>query len=222
MNNLSKLTYGIFCFALCASLSSAPVFSAKAQEQAEAAQEAGGALAAMEKAHGVDVLPASSLKEGQPGVDADQITDPTLKMTPDKSELIRLDRDANLISIGNPAHLSIMADTARTLVLVPQAPGTTFFTVLDSDGNVIMQRHVIVASPKEKYLRIRSNCAADDKGCQTTRVFYCPDMCHEISVTTAQAQSSAGAETTNSGSSGQSATSSAEPGPGPDPSGQAE
>ena len=42
-----------------------------------------------------------------------------------------------------------------------------------------MQRHVIVASPKEKYVRIRKSCASS-KGCQPTQVYYCPDMCHEI------------------------------------------
>lgn len=108
-------------------------------------------------------------------------THPALKLTPDKSELVRLDKPAGSIIIGNPNHLSILADTSKTLVLVPRAPGATHFTVLDMDGAVLMQRHVIVASPKEKYLRVRRSCAgSDDDNCQQTSVFYCPDMCHEI------------------------------------------
>ena len=55
---------------------------------------------------------------------------------------------------------------------------------MDATGNVVMQRHVIVASPKEKYVRVRRSCAtAENKNCQTTQVFYCPDMCHEIVMT---------------------------------------
>ena len=41
-----------------------------------------------------------------------------------------------------------------------------------------MQRHVIVASPKQDYVRIKRTC--QDEECQSTSVFYCPDMCHEI------------------------------------------
>lgn len=57
-----------------------------------------------------------------------------------------------------------------------------------------MQRHVIVASPKEKYMRIRRSCAgSDDDTCQSTSVFYCPDMCHEIIMGSEEADSNAGA-----------------------------
>lgn len=45
-----------------------------------------------------------------------------------------------------------------------------------------MQRHVIVASPQEKYVRIRRSCASGEDGCQATSMFYCPDMCHEVQV----------------------------------------
>jgi hypothetical protein len=78
-----------------------------------------------------------------------------------------------------PAHLNILPEGPNTLVLIPRAPGATYFTVLDGENKVIMQRHVIVASPKEKYVRIRKSCATS-KGCQPTQVYYCPDMCHEI------------------------------------------
>ena len=108
-------------------------------------------------------------------------THPAIKLTPDKSELIRLDTAASSIIIGNPNHLSILADTSKTLVLVPRAVGATHFTVLDFDGNILMKRHVIVGSPKENYLRIRRSCVGSTgNDCQSTSVFYCPDMCHEI------------------------------------------
>ncbi len=131
---------------------------------------------------GVNILPAKSLSTEQfSDIDPNEPTHAELRLTPDKSEIIRLDAEAGTVIVGNPNHISVMADNTKTLVVVPKMPGATYFTVLDSKGNVLMQRHVIVASPKEKYVRIRKSCAtAESENCQTTAVYYCPDMCHEI------------------------------------------
>lgn len=131
---------------------------------------------------GVDILPAMSLSADEMGtIDPDMPTHPPLKLTPDKSEIIRLDHDAVTVVIGNPAHLSVLAENTRTLVMVPKSPGATYVTVLGKDGQTILQRHVIVASPAEKYVRIRKPCVnSKDDSCRTTKVYYCPDMCHEI------------------------------------------
>ena len=124
-------------------------------------------------------IPISNANKTQAAFNNDEITHPPLKLTPDKSSILVLDRSAGSIIIGNPAHLNILADSAKRLIVVPRAPGASFFTVLDQDGGLLMQRHVIVASPKEKYLRVRNTCAAGED-CQATSVYYCPDMCHEI------------------------------------------
>ena len=116
-------------------------------------------------------------------------THPPLKISPDKSELIRLKKDAGSIIVGSPSHLSVLADSARTLVLVPQVPGATYVTILDKQGNILMQRHVIIASPKKKYVRIRKSCNADIEGCEPTQVYYCPDMCHKVAVAQEETQS---------------------------------
>jgi hypothetical protein len=55
-------------------------------------------------------------------------------------------------------------------------------TILDKQGNVLMQRHVIIASPQKKYVRIRKPCIGDAEGCEPTQVYYCPDMCHKVNV----------------------------------------
>jgi len=138
----------------------------------------------------VDILPAMTLSDDLEDFEGAE-THPPVRMTPDKSELIRLDRKAATIIVGNPSHLSVLADTSKTLVLVPQQPGATHFTVLDSHGEVIMQRHVIVASPKEHYIRIRRACASvEDDGCQETSVYFCPDMCHEVNLVVGEVKDS--------------------------------
>jgi hypothetical protein len=165
MKKTSLLTLPVLLSALVLSF---PAASARAQDtpsQAPLAQ--------------TDILPVKAASEVNIAIDETNPTHPPVKLTPDKSELIRLDRKASTVLVGAPAHLNILPEGPNTLVLIPRAPGATYFTVLDGENKVIMQRHVIVASPKEKYVRIRKSCATS-KGCQPTQVYYCPDMCHEI------------------------------------------
>ncbi len=128
----------------------------------------------------IDIVPAKTVDIVETDLNAH--THPPIRLTPDKSELIRLDKDAATIVVGNPAHLSVLAESPKTLVLVPRSPGATYFTVLNAKGEVVMQRHAIVASPKKEYVRIRRTCSGSDAGCAETSVFYCPDMCHQIAV----------------------------------------
>ena len=107
-------------------------------------------------------------------------THPNLTLTPDKSEIIRLKKEAGSVIIGNPAHISALTESAKTIVLVPKMPGATYMTILDKQQNVIMQRHIIVGAQKEKYVRIRKACAGGEDDCRPTQVYFCPDLCHEI------------------------------------------
>lgn len=141
----------------------------------------------------VDVLPASMAPSRGLSYEPDGITHPEIRMTPDKSDIVRLEKPAFSVIVGNPVHLGVLVDSAQMLVLVPREPGATYFTVLGKDGEVLMQRHVIVAAPKEKYVRVRRSCAGSkNDGCEQTSVFYCPGMCHRI-VTTGQERGDGGA-----------------------------
>jgi hypothetical protein len=133
-----------------------------------------------QSAAGVDIIPAEKAKE-QGYVLSDTPTHPALRMTPDKSEIIKLDQKAGSIIIGNPNHINILADSSTQLIIVPRAPGASYFTVLDEKGNILMQRHVIVSSPKEQYVRVRRSCNSGGS-CLVNSVYFCPDMCHEIMV----------------------------------------
>lgn len=122
-----------------------------------------------------------------PGMD----THPVIRLTPEKSEIISLDTDIKSLIVGNPLHLNVIMDTTKRLVLVPRSPGATSFTALDENGKVIMQRHVIVNGPDEKYVRVRRSCsAAATSGlgavnCQDMSMYYCPDgLCHPVNVIT--------------------------------------
>ena len=134
---------------------------------------------------GVFDLPAGANKDTS---SADiSSTHPILNLTPDKSELIKLDKDAASVIVGNPNHINVMLDTPNTIIVVPRSPGASYFTVVGKDGSIIMQRHAVVAGgsgDKENYIRIRRSCGTNTSGrsCETTSVYFCPDTCHEVSL----------------------------------------
>lgn len=112
----------------------------------------------------------------------DEPTHPSLRLTVDKSEILSFDRDIGRIIIPHETHISILPDSNRRVVIVPYAIGTTFFRILDEDGEILMQRHAIVGAPKQNYVRIRRSCSDAVIGCVPTTVYYCEDMCHEMAL----------------------------------------
>lgn len=144
-----------------------------------------------------DIPAATNQVAATPAPDEEQIVDvslpaipddpthPMLRLTPDKAEIVTLDKPVRSFIVGNEAHMGLFMDTARRLILVPRMPGATYFTAIGEDGRVVMQRHVIISGPKENYVRIRRSCAmAGSASCESTQVYYCPDMCHNISIAT--------------------------------------
>lgn len=124
-------------------------------------------------------VPKATVKYGSPKPDGED-THPALTLTPDRAELIRLDTDAATIIVGSPDNVNIHLENRRLLVMTPITPGATYMSILDDNGNIIMQRHVIVSSPKTNYIRVRRSCSGQ-KGCESTSVYYCPGgMCHPV------------------------------------------
>jgi Flp pilus assembly secretin CpaC len=121
-----------------------------------------------------DILDMSALP------DAEEM--PPLRISPDKPEILRLDRDAVNVVVGSDEHLRVVPDTNRTLILIPKKPGSTFFKALDTNGNVIMQRAVIIGGSQPQYIRIRRACINGAEGCKEYSMYYCPDTCHEVAV----------------------------------------
>ncbi|MBL3677364.1 MAG: pilus assembly protein N-terminal domain-containing protein, partial [Alphaproteobacteria bacterium] len=139
----------------------------------------------------ITALPVSVSSE--PAPDPRAVTDPPLNLTMDRSEVLRIPRPASSVLVGNPAHIGVLVDDARTLIVVPRAPGATFLTVLDAAKNIVVQRHVIVAAPGKPYIRVRKTCAGGAEGCEPVKAYYCPGMCHEIEITEAQGGSAGAA-----------------------------
>lgn len=140
-----------------------------------------GPAAAQDKKSDAGLMPATNSAEtAQEYAITGEETHPPVRLTPDKTEMVRLDEDANSIIIGNPAHLNVLLDNPRLLLLAARQPGATQLTVLNREGKVIMQRHVIVSGPKDEYVRIRRSCINGGSGCEQTTVYYCPGICHDV------------------------------------------
>jgi hypothetical protein len=112
--------------------------------------------------------------------DAEEL--PPLRISPDKPEIVHLERDAVNVVTGSDVHLRVVPDTNRTLILIPKQPGSTYFKALDSNGKVIMQRAVIIGGQQPQYIRIRRACINGAEGCKEYSMYYCPDNCHEVDV----------------------------------------
>jgi hypothetical protein len=122
----------------------------------------------------------AGLKVTIPATAAAEKENAPLRLTSNKNELIRLDQDAVSVIVNNPDHASVMLDSARLLIVMPHMPGTTSFTVLGSDGEVILQKDVIVTNVQPKYVRVRRICAGSDASCIPAAYYYCPDGCYEV------------------------------------------
>ena len=142
----------------------------------------------------IPTVSESELKDAPelPALPSDAKEEAPLRISPDKPEVLHLDRDAINIMVGSEDTLRAVPDTNRTIILMPKKPGATFVKITDADGKIILQRHVIVGAPEtaSKYIRIRRACANDDKNCKQFSVYYCPDMCHEVNVVQGEAASS--------------------------------
>lgn len=105
--------------------------------------------------------------------------DDVIRLTPDGSKIIHLDQDAASVIVNNPKQLGVILDNPRLLVVMPKEPGTTSFTVLNANGQTILQRRVIVTGAQQKYIRVRRMCNGDTN-CVPSSYFYCPDGCYEV------------------------------------------
>ncbi len=129
--------------------------------------------------------PAASESPALPAVNGDILASPEenpLRLTPDRTRVLRLDQDAASVIVTNPRHAAVILETPRLLIIMPREPGTTAFTVLDRQGQTVLERNIIVTGAQQKYVRVRKSCSgSDDPSCAPSAYFYCPDGCYEVS-----------------------------------------
>ncbi len=119
--------------------------------------------------------------DGSPAAVVKRIdNDDALRLTSNKDQIIRLQKDAVSVIVNNPDHASVMLDSPRVLIVMPRLPGATSFKVLDARGDIILEKDIIVTNAQRQYVRVRRICAGNDSSCVPAAYYYCPDGCYEV------------------------------------------
>jgi hypothetical protein len=133
----------------------------------------------------------------QPATAADTIVDVFI----DQATLVRLDRQAAEIVVGNPSIADVAIQNGKTLVVTGKSFGETNLIVMDADGKVFVNRRLIVQEPRSGFVTVYRGNARQTLHCAP----YCtpplvigdaPDVFGTISgqITTKQSISQSAAE----------------------------
>lgn len=107
----------------------------------------------------------------------------------DGPEIIRLDADAASVVVGNPTHAAVTMDDSRTLMINPLAPGMTRIVVIGREGQVVMDRRVVIGARNSgqnngggQFITIKNACINSEDDCQNRKVYYCMEgeKCHDV------------------------------------------
>ncbi|ODS01674.1 hypothetical protein AUC69_05275 [Methyloceanibacter superfactus] len=125
---------------------------------------------------------------------------PEVVVMVDEATMLRLERSAAEIVVGNPSIADVSVQSGKVLVLTGKSFGQTNLIVLDAQGKVIINRRVVVQEPSGGYVTVYRgssrqtlHCAPD---CETPLVIgdeaaYFEAIAKEIKTKQAIGQSSA-------------------------------
>src|SRR3972149_1239427 len=77
----------------------------------------------------------------------------------DQATLVRLDRPASEIVVGNPSIADVSVQSGKVLVVTGKYYGETNLIVMDADGKVIANRKLIVQDPRTGFVTLYKGSA---------------------------------------------------------------
>ncbi len=92
------------------------------------------------------LLFAAALASG--GAPSVQAADDTIDVLIDQASLVKIDRPASDIVVGNPSIADVAVQSSKVLVITGKSFGETNLIVLDADGKVIVSKRLIVSEPR--------------------------------------------------------------------------
>ncbi len=72
----------------------------------------------------------------------------------DQATMLRLERSAAEIVVGNPSIADVSVQSSNTLVLTGKSFGETNLIVIDPEGKVVINRRVVVQEPAGGYVTV--------------------------------------------------------------------
>jgi hypothetical protein len=83
----------------------------------------------------------------------------------DQATLVRLDRPAAEIVVGNPSVADVSVQSGKMLVVTGKSFGETNLIVLDADGKVVASRRLIVQDPRIGFVTVYRGDARETLHC---------------------------------------------------------
>ena len=88
------------------------------------------------------------------GGPATAASDNIVEVLIDQAALVRLDRPAAEIVVGNPSIADVSVQSGKLLVVTGKSFGETNLIVMDSDGKVVASRRLIVVEPRTGFVTV--------------------------------------------------------------------
>lgn len=108
-------------------------------------------------------------------------TDPSIKVLMNQAKIVRLERAADTVIVGNPEIADATVQDERTIVLTGKGFGVTNLIILDRNGNQIVDNKVFVARTSDKTMRVYHNA--------NVQTFFCSPTCEGAYKSAAEQQS---------------------------------
>ena len=83
----------------------------------------------------------------------------------DEATLVRLDRPAAEIVVGNPSIADVSVQSGRGLIVTGKSFGETNLIVMDADGKVVVNRTLIVQEPRTGFVTIYKGASRQTLHC---------------------------------------------------------
>jgi len=126
---------------------------------------------------------------------------PDIVVLVDQASLVRLERPAAEIVVGNPSIADVAVQSGKVLIVTGKSFGETNLMVMDAEGKVVVHRRLIVQEPRKGFVTLYRGSARQTLHCAP----YCapqlvigdaPDVFGAVSsqITTKQSISQAAAE----------------------------
>ena len=86
-------------------------------------------------------------------------------VTVDRAKLFRINKPAATVIIGNPAIADVTVEDERTLVLTGRSFGVTNLMILTEDGELIVDRTIVVRGHEANTVRIYRRASRETYAC---------------------------------------------------------
>ena len=81
----------------------------------------------------------------------------TIRVEVNQAEIIRLEADAQIVHIANPAIADVVVESPRLLFVVGRAPGQTGLFILDANGNEVINADLLVTPNNNHEVTVNRN-----------------------------------------------------------------